>query len=170
MAVPAQFSRLAVALAFAGVAALLTNTLYNERDRVFEWSWTKAHGKFDASPDEEHAKAARAFAEGKRPGQACVEKWLGKDEKYLYLALGCARFEETLGEVKALDGDHNFLATRMRYSGDTVQSIEQPHPQAYQNSLRRLFPVEAAEKLRHSTSLPEFHSQGIARMEQIRGK
>lgn len=170
MAVPKQVSRLVVALVFAGAAMLVTSFLYNERDRIFEWSFTKAHGKFDPSPDEARAKAARDYAESRHPGQACVEKWLGKDDKYFYLALGCARFEETLGEVKAEDGDRNYVATRMRYSGDSLKSLEQPHPQAYQNSLRRIFPVEAAEKLRNTGSLPEFHREGLARMAQIRGK
>ncbi len=162
--------RVAVALAFAAAAGLLTNIIYKERDRIIEWGWTRSSGAFDPSPDWDHLKAAITYAELKHPGQACVAKWLGKDEKFLYLALGCARFEESLGEIKALDGDVNYLATRMRYSGPEAEGLEHPHPFAYQNSLRRLFPVEAAEKMRNMGSVPEFLSKGLARMEQIRGK
>ncbi len=161
--------RLAVAFAFAGAAMVATTLVYNERDQLVDWSWSKSHGKFDPAPNEPLAAAARDYAEKQHPGQACVSKWLGKDDKYLYLALGCARFEETLGEVKAVEGDSNFLATRMRYSKDTIEGMEQPHPKAYQNGIRRLFPMEAAEKLRNTNSQPEFHSQGLARMEKIRG-
>ncbi len=135
-----------------------------------EWNWAKVNGAFDATPDESRSRAARDFAEASHAGQACVEKWLGKDDKYLYLALGCARFEESLGEIKAHGGDPNFLPTRMRYDGDRVLSMEQPKAKAYQNGLRRLFPVEAAEKLRNKSSLPEFHQLGLARMVEIRGK
>jgi len=156
--------RLVVALVFALIATLITYFFYKERDQIFEWSWTKAHGSFDSSPNEKLGIAALAFAESENPGKACVGKWLGKDDRYLYLALGCARFEEKLGEVKALGGDSNFVATRLRFYGEKVLSMERPQAKSYQNGLRRLFPREAAEKLRFLHSAPDFYRLGMARM------
>lgn len=126
-------------------------------------------GKFDPAPHPALEAAAVAYAEQKRPGQACVAKWVGKDDKYAYLALGCARFEETLGQVKIAQGDTNFLATRMRYSGDSVSSMEQPRLSSYDNGMRRLIPREVAEQLVNTRSQPEFLRLGLARMSQRSG-
>lgn len=155
--------RFGVALAAALVAFFATNYIYAERDSIFEWEWARPSGAFVSANDDPLRIAARDFAEARNPGQACVEKWLGRDEKYVYLALGCARFHEKLGEVQA-EGQPNFIATRFRYGGSVVRSMEQPSMRAYQNGVRRLFPREAAEKLRNTSSLPEFLRRGLARM------
>lgn len=156
-------ARLAVALIFGAIAAGATAFVYNERDVIFAWNWASPSGKFQPEPDEALRLAARDFAEARSPGRACVDKWVGKDDKYIYLALGCARFEEKLGEMKAHDGDSGYLAARLRYSGSEVRSLEQPRVKAYENGLRRLFPKAAADRLR-AVSVSDYHRQGLARM------
>lgn len=155
--------RLAVALLFGGLGAGATALIYTERDTFFQWDWAKPAGRFQPEPDETLRRAARDYAEAHSPGQACVEKWVGKDDKHAYLALGCARFVETLGEVRAHGGDPGYVATRFRYSGHEIRGFEQPRAKSYENGLRRLFPKEAADRLR-AISLADFHRQGLTRM------
>lgn len=155
--------KILLALFFAGLSAGATYCVYSHRDFLFEWGWAKGQGKFSEAADEKLRIAARDFAEAKHPGRVCVDKWLGKDEKYVYMTIGCALFRETLGEVRA-EGDENFAPARLRYSGEKIESMEQPAPDAFTNSLHRIFPKEAADKMRGQQSRPEFYRRGLLRM------
>ena len=161
-----QAKKITVALGFGCLSALLAGFVFQHRDSFFAWEWHRAHGKFEEKAEEKLELAARDFAESQRPGTVCVSKWLGKDEKFLYLAMGCARFRETLGEVR-FQGDGNFQPARFRYLGEKIEKMESPEAEAWENSLRRLFPKEAADKFRFSLSQPEFERRGIARMAEL---
>lgn len=156
--------RLAVAMAFALVAAVVTALIYFERDLIFQWDWAKPHGRFQAEPDETLERLARDYAETQRPGAACVGKWLGKDEKFLYLALGCARFDEKMGKLE-VEGDTTYIPSRFRYSGQEIRSFEQPNKNrnAYENGIRRIFPLPVYEKFR-SIGVSDFQRNGLKRM------
>jgi hypothetical protein len=139
-----DFLRLGLAFLFALLAAGLAALGYLNRDFLFEWQRVKAVGEFSAAEDPGLSAAALAFAQAKiaRPGESCVHQWVGRDEKYLYLTVGCARLEEKMGEVST-NGDANFHPTRFRYDGDEIENWEQPNEEEYANSMRRLFPKEA---------------------------
>lgn len=158
-----QAKKVSVALLLGVLSALATGYLLSHRDLIFAWEWASPHGKFEAAPHAGLQVAARDFAEAKRPGAVCVEKWLGRDDRFVYLALGCARFQETLGEVRA-HGDATFQPVRFGYEGEQVTSMEGLTPGAWDNSLRRMFPKEAADKFRLTVSQPEFEKRGLARM------
>jgi hypothetical protein len=156
-------------LAFASLCSLLAMAasawIYFQRDSLIEWKWAEAHGQFVTTPDAELRVAARDYAEAGHPGQVCIEKWLGKDERFIYLGLGCATFRRHLGELHVV-GDPNFRPTRLRYSGDKVSELEQPRPEAFTNGLRRLFPQQAAQRLKAEISQQEYQARGYARMEE----
>lgn len=160
---PDNLTRLAVALVFGALAAGATGIIYSERDVLFHFDFARPAGRFQPEADLTLETAALAYAEAKAPGQACVEKWVGKDDKYVYLALGCARFEEKLGELRAVGGDPGYFATRLRYSGTEILGLERPSSRAYENGLRRLFPKEAADRMRGLSS-SDFLRLGLARM------
>jgi len=144
-----DFLRLGLAFLFAVLAAGLAALGYLNRNFLFEWQRVKTVGEFSVAEDPKLSAAALAFAQEKiaRPGENCVHQWLGRDEKYLYLTVGCARLEEKLGEVST-SGDANFHPTRFRYDGDEIKNWEQPNDEEYANSMRRLFPKEAQAQLK----------------------
>lgn len=149
-----DFLRLGLALLFALLAAGATALFYLNRDFLVEWQRVKTAGSFTAAEDPKLGAAALAFAQAKiaRPGEACVGQWVGRDEKYLYMAVGCARLEDKMGELTA-SGDSNFHPTRFRYEGGEIENWEQPNQEEYANSMRRLFPKEAQDLLRLNQDL-----------------
>jgi hypothetical protein len=82
-------------------------------------------------------EATRSFAEARAPGNACVVRPLGRDTKYLFMAIGCAVFAEVEGKIHLVTGDSTLQPTRLRFSGDQVSSWEQPDSRARENSLWR---------------------------------
>lgn len=139
-----DFLRLGLALTFALVAAAVAGLVYLNRDFFFEWERVKAAGQFSAEEDPVLSAAAIQFAQEKiaRPGASCVGQWIGKDESFVYMTVGCARLEEKLGEVVTV-GDANFHPTRFRHDGRDIENWEQPNQEEYANSMRRLFPKDA---------------------------
>jgi hypothetical protein len=151
--------RLAVGVAFALAAAVLTNVVYKERDGIFEWSWAKARGKLEVEVSAQLAMSARDFAETKHPGTACVVKPVARDDRYLYAGVGCAMFKST-GESAPLE------PTRLRLWGDSVSSLEEPDHANFENSVHRLFPPEVWEKLRYGFPKAQVLEAGLARMKE----
>lgn len=149
-----DFLRLGLALLFALIAAGASALFYLNRDFLVEWKRVKPVGEFETAQDPKLAAAALAFAESKmaRPGENCVGQWVGRDEKYLYMAVGCAKLEERMGELHT-SGDANFHPTRFLYDGDEIENWEQPDQQEYGNSMRRLFPKEAQDLVRLNQDL-----------------
>lgn len=135
-----------ISLVLALVAAVSAGSAYLKRDAIFTWRWQELRGEWHPEPSAELAQKAIDFAETKNPGAACVGRWIGRDDTYLYLALGCGRFTERLGAVVA-DGDQNFLAARFRYEEKEVTGLERNTEGQFRNSLRRLFPKVAGEKM-----------------------
>ena len=150
--------RFAVGLGFAASAAAATAYVYGKRDFLFEWDWARVHGKFEETVEPRLVIAARDLAESKRPGEVCVAKALGKDEKFLFLAVGCGRFSPKT--------DTPLLAARVRYSGERVSALEIPQREAYPNSLRRVLPQEAFEKMRYGFPRKEILQAGLERMRE----
>lgn len=149
-----DFLRLGLALLFALLAAGATALFYLNRDFLVEWKRVKAVGGFTATEDPKLFASAIAFAQEKmaRPGETCVGQWVGRDEKFLYMALGCAKLEERFGKY-GTSGDSNFHPTRLRYDDGEIKSWEQPNQEEYSNSMRRLFPKEAQDLLRLNSDL-----------------
>jgi hypothetical protein len=158
-----------LALLLALIAAGLAALAYLNRDFVFEWQRVEAVGKFSTQPEPALSGAALSFAQEKmaRPGETCVGEWLGKDDRYLYMTVGCAHFEEKAGKIET-SGDANFHPTRFRYSGGEVSKWEQPNEAEFDNSMRRLFPREAMQLLPGHLNPEVFRRQGFARQQQAR--
>ena len=158
-----------VRLAFASVCAFLamasSSYLYLNRDYFLSFGWERAHGELVLVEEKDLLRAARDYAEAGLVDQVCVERWLGRDDRYLYLALGCGAFRQYLGAVH-VSGDLEFRPTRLRYSGSKVSDLEQPLPGAFENGLRRLFPQRAAQRFRELASSREYRERGLARMEE----
>lgn len=156
--------RFLFAFTFALLAGGIAAVAYLNRDLVFEWQRVKAVGEFTAAPALELEAAAIQFAEKKiaRSGQVCVGQWVGRDEKYVYMTVGCAKFFQELGETKA-EGDQNFLPTRFRYDEKEIEHWEQPNLDQFANSMRRLFPKEAMAALAGKRNADLYLKLGLAR-------
>ncbi|MGZ3734359.1 MAG: hypothetical protein ACXVB9_03715 [Bdellovibrionota bacterium] len=152
-----------VGLIFALVAAATAGFVYQKRDIIFEWDWAPLHGALVESVPAQLSNAARDLAEAKNPGEACVAKSLGRDDRYLYMAIGCGVFRREDGNLK-VQGDEALTAARLKYSGEQVQTLERPMREAYLNSLRRLIPLRVYEKMRYGFPRSEFLDAGVERM------
>ena len=146
------------------VSSGLTALLYLNRDELFDWQRVKAVGVFQPAEDPALRAAAVAYADKliAHRDQVCVDQWVGKDDRYVYLALGCARFEEAAGAIQT-SGDRNFHPTRLRYWGTNILSWEQPDESEYRNSMRRLFPREAEALVNVRLNEEIFRRLGIAK-------
>jgi len=133
------------ALSLALVVGVSAGAVYFFRDSFFEWQWRKPAGVFTEQEDPKLRQAALEFVQKKitEPGEVCVDQWVGKDERFIYMAVGCALFAEKLGQVEA-KGDQNFIATRFRYDGEEIETIEQIGNGDFKNAIRRLYPKAAA--------------------------
>jgi hypothetical protein len=157
-----QWRRIAGALGLAVAVGGAAGVFYLFRDRVIDVGPARAHGAFRTEQNTPLFAAASAYAEKKikQPGQACVSHWLGTDDRYVYLAFGCARFRRQYGQVRAY-GDQGFRAVRIRrWWGTRVFGLDQVNTDRFYASLRELFPPPAvAEWWKHS-SFREFLAAG----------
>lgn len=133
------------ALSLALVVGVSAGAVYFFRDSFFEWQWRKPVGAFTEQEDPKLRQAALEFAQKNLAalGETCVDQWVGKDERFIYMAVGCAKFAEKLGQVEA-EGDENFIATRFRYDGEEIEAIDQIGGGEFKNAIRRLYPKAAA--------------------------
>ena len=163
--VESKVLHLTLALLLALIASGLAALAYLNRDFFFEWQRVGAIGKFSSQLNPGLMGAALSFANEKmaRPGETCVGEWLGKDDRYLYMTVGCARFEEKAGKIET-SGDANFHPTRFRRSGEEITNWEQPNEAEFDNSMRRLFPREAMQLLPGHLNSETFRRQGLARL------
>jgi hypothetical protein len=127
-----------VAFVFALLAAVVAGAVYRNRDLIFSYDWARAHGNLQSAVSPALLASARDVAEAQYPGEACVVEGLGRDDRYFYAGLGCR---------KGVEGDHDLSAARFRYTGDRAFDLERATPEAYGNSVHRLFPRAAYEKL-----------------------
>jgi hypothetical protein len=153
---------LSVALLLAVSAAGFTGFVITYRDTLFEWQWTKFSGQFSKESDAELRAAALRYYQEKqaKPGQVCVEQWAGRDERYLYMAVGCAKFQERLGVIET-EGDNNFIPTRFRYDGKEVNHFEQPDFSEFENSIKKMFPREAYHLVAVLLNQEQFQRRGL---------
>jgi hypothetical protein len=157
---------LTLALAFALIFGGAAGAAYFYRDSLFEWNWVRSAGSFTEKENPGLRKAALLYLEERlsKPGEVCVDQWIGMDERYLYMAVGCAYFEEKMGQVEAI-GDANYLATRFRYRRDEIEHLEQPDLREFRNSLRRLFPRQAAHLLMVKMNPDHYRKAGLAKIQ-----
>lgn len=154
---------LSVALALAVLAGGIVGLISYNRDALFEWQWVKFQGAFSPQENLELRAAARKLYQEKmaRPGQVCVDQWIGKDDRYLYMAIGCAKFEERLGAVET-SGDSNYIPTRFRYDGKDIEHFQQPDLSEFENSIKKLFPREAYHLLAVRLNEEQYRQSGNA--------
>lgn len=150
--------RLAVAFVFALLAALAVGTVWQRRDEIFEHEWARPHGKLEGSASPALVASARDEAEAHEREKSCVAEALARDDRYLYLGLGCANFR-----VNPPVGDQNLRAARSRYSGDHAFDLERADERAYENSVRRLVPKEAYAKFWSGLAHSDYLAAGRAR-------
>ncbi len=153
--------RFIVGLSLALIAFSLTYLYQSKKDIFFERRWTEGEGKFVEALDYEMQKRAEEYiqANGARKDELCVSEWIGKDEQYLYLGVGCAKFQQNLGDISA-EGDQNFHPTRVRYDGSEVEHYQQPDSENEKNSVRDLFPRKAYELFRLKSHQEKFFRRG----------
>ena len=149
--------RLAIATGFALLGAGATAVIFHYRDFVVAYDWRDDQG-FTTKEDPVLRSAALAFVAKQRPGETCVEEWIGRDDRYVYLTVGCGSFDAE--GVKA--GDANFRPARFRYDGGEISAFEQPMPGSGENGLRRLFPKAAWEPVRLHVNESVYRRRGSA--------
>ena len=147
-----------VALFLASMAGLASFYISENKDYIFDWSWYRPRGSYQNVIQPKLVSAARDFAEARHPGEACVAMPLGRDEFYLFLAIGCARYSEK--------SETNLLPARARYRGDEVVQLEIPPKETHPNSIRRIMPATAFEKMRYGFPHTEILEAGISRMRE----
>jgi hypothetical protein len=154
-------NRFIVAIAFATVGFVLTFLLVNYRDLFFEREFVATIGTFHQEVDPKLMNSAGEFIKNRlaRPNEVCVTEWIGKDEKYVYMGIGCAEFSESLGKISAT-GDQNYHATRLRYDGNEIEHYEQPDQRNIRYSIRSLFPKQVYQWFRIQTNSEKFLKKG----------
>ena len=132
---------LGIAAFFALIAGLSTSVVFVNRDSLFSWDWQKPEGEFQVAVDDALFFSAQKFVDSHLKGkdQVCISRWVGKDSGSVYLAVGCAKFWEKMGERFA-EGDQNFIPARLRYKELEVTHMQRANPHELDNSLRRIFP------------------------------
>lgn len=132
---------LGIAAFFALLAGLAASAIFTNRDAIFSWDWQRPDGEFQTAVDDALFFSAQKFVDShlKEKDQVCVSRWVGKDSGSVYLAVGCARFWEKMGE-KFAEGDQNFIPARLRYKELEVTHLQRANPAELENSLRRIFP------------------------------
>lgn len=154
--------RLIVATVCALLAGAVTFFFQYNRDVIFENRWHESHGNFDPKEDKALFDSALVFAEGEMRGATCVAEWIGKDERYAYLTLGCGRFRREGAKI-LVTGDQNYIPVRMRIGGAEVTSAERADLNALENSVRRLFPREAASLIAVRMNPALYRERGLAK-------
>lgn len=157
-----QSVRIGTAATLALLAAGATFLLQNNRDLFFLNEWREPSGVYTKEEVPALAKAALDIASQLHTGATCVQRWAGRDETYIYLALGCGRFREESGKI-FVEGDANFRPTRLRYSDTEVWNLEQVDDRNFENSLRRLFPRPAGDRVRALLDPDAFRKMGLAK-------
>jgi hypothetical protein len=150
--------QVAVAFVFALVAAIAVGFVQAGRDIIFEHDWARAHGKLEAGASPALMDSARDEAEKRHHGKSCVAEGLARDDRYLYVGLGCADFHSNPPV-----GDQDLRAARFRYSGDRAFDMERSDERAYENSVHRLFPKEVYARIWSGLAHSDYFRSGQAR-------
>jgi hypothetical protein len=153
--------RFIVGFSFALLAFGLSYLYQSNKDIFFERKWTEGVGRFVEAMDYELQKKAEEYIQtnGARKDELCVSEWIGKDEQYLYLGVGCAKFQQQLGDISA-EGDQNFHPTRVRYDGQEVEHYQQPDAENEKSAVRDLFPRKAYDLFRLKAHQEKFFKRG----------
>jgi hypothetical protein len=171
MKIKFEKKRFFVALVCAAFAFLLTLLIYNHRDFLLDREFTKGVGKFQQEVNPTLKKNAEDFIQSKlaRAKEVCVSEWIGRDEGFVYMGVGCAEFSESMGNVLAV-GDQNYHPTRFRYDGNEVEDFEQPDESNFNYSVRSLFPKSAFQWFRIQTNSEKFLKKGWEKTQILRDR
>lgn len=163
-----QSVRIGTAATLALIAAGATFLIQNNRDLFFLNEWREPSGTFTKEEVPALAKGALGVASQLHTGATCVQRWAGRDDTYIYLALGCGRFREENGKI-VVEGDQSFKPTRLRYDTTEVWQLEQVDERNFENSLRRLFPRPAGDRVRVLLDSDTYKKMGLAKTKEPKG-
>lgn len=156
------WQRILIALTLAVIAGAATGSLAYLNSLIVTPPPAKEHGAFHPELDADLFQRATEYAERKisAPGATCVSQWVGTDDAYVYLAIGCAKFMRQYGEVRAY-GDQGFRAVRIRrWWGKKLFGFDQADPDQIHASLKALFPHTVAQEWWKRSSPRVFLEQG----------
>jgi len=154
--------RILIASLAALIAGLLTFVLQANRDLLFENRWHDSVGPFVPTADPRLLQQAIGAAEAEMRGATCVGNWIGKDERYAYVAVGCGAFRAEGAKIQ-VTGDQNFRPVRFERNGAELKNPEGVDAKNFENSLKRIFPRVAADRLSIRMNAQLFREQGLAK-------
>lgn len=145
---------------FGLVAFALSFVFLLNKDLFFDRAWFEGEGSFIEMDDAGwRAKAEKYVQEAQPERGICVSEWLGRDQKYLYLAIGCGKFQQNLGEI-SVEGQQNFYPTRIEFEGETLAQIDQVETTKDNGAVRSLFPKRAFDMYRWKSHRDRFLKMG----------
>ncbi|RZA06622.1 MAG: hypothetical protein EOP11_09845 [Proteobacteria bacterium] len=161
-----KYQRILFATFCALLAGGFTFLVKTNRDFLFENRWHEPYGKFETAEDRGLFEAALASASSEMRGTTCVGEWIGKDERYLYAAIGCGNFKRE-GDKISVTGDQNYRPLRMEIRGIEVKGTEVVDSTAFENSLRRLYPRVAADRVAVRMNPQLYRERGLAKQDGL---
>lgn len=163
--------RESIKILVAAIGAILAGGgaffLHQQRDVIFVYDWRPTRN-FSELEDAGLRQAAVASVQAKRPGTHCVSQWVGRDETYAYLSVGCALFKRSDRGVY-VEGDQNFRPARFRLKGASIENFEILPPGSGENALRRIYPRPAGDRVRVRLNEEEYRRLGLAAAEAPAG-
>jgi hypothetical protein len=157
-----------VAITLAIAAGTCAGGIFLYRDYFFSSAMEPA-GKLELGSNDALFVKAQVYAQKKlgTPGSVCVSRWLGKDNRFVYLAFGCAKFTLQYGEWHAF-GDPGFRALRLRHLwGKVFFGLDEGDPEDMGQSLRRLYPTAINDLWWKQSSSSEYMSAGVAKTKPL---
>ncbi len=152
--------RFLVGIAFALVAFGISFSFLLNKDLFIERSWFEGAGKFIEMDDSGwRTKAEKYFQENHPDLGVCVSEWLGRDERYVYLGLGCGKFQQHLGEI-TVEGQQIFYPTRFEMDGESFTDVDQVESTKDSGAVRSLLPKRAFDMYRWKSHRDKFLKLG----------
>jgi hypothetical protein len=155
--------RLLLATVCALIAGALTFVMQQNRDFLFESRWHEPDGQFDAREDKTLMEEALKVAQEEMRGTTCVGEWVGKDERYVYVTMGCGIFKQEGNKIVVSGGDRNYRPVRLERNGFELRRAEVVDSANFLNSVRRLFPKVAADMLAVRMNAELYKERGLAK-------
>lgn len=152
--------RFLVGIVFASVAFGVSFFFLLKRDIFLERSWFEGVGRFIEVDESGWKTKAEKYFQDRHPDLGvCVSEWLGRDERYIYLGLGCGKFQQHLGEI-SVDGQQTFYPTRIELDGESFTDIDQVETTKDSGAVRSLLPKKAFDMYRWKSHRDKFLKLG----------